>query len=160
MNAGALQGNKRLDQRDVQDLNTCPELGLEDGKYDAILVCFTIQYYKFPELILSQLVRAMKDDGIIIVSWDGSSFTSKAIRGWLDRDEQGRIGLVLRLLAASGFITPQQHAAANSETSAQEQDAQSSLYIVSAKRRGPLKSARDRWGFGRARTQDVEALES
>lgn len=147
-----------LDASEVQDLNEFPELGLEDSKYDAVIICFAIQYYQFPELILSQIARALKDDGIIILSWGSFTVNAKAIRGWLDRDEEGRIGLVLRLLSASGFISPQQYASENSKSgNSEQQQGDDDLFIVSARlSKTPLKSARDRWGFGRARTQDVE----
>ena len=109
MNEAELKSNPVLDSWRVQDLNQYPNMRLQDNTYDAVLISFALQYFKYPDLILAQCARALKQDGVIVVSWGAGCFKSKAIRAWLDRDEEGRIGLVLHLLAAAGFTDVQMH---------------------------------------------------
>jgi len=109
MNEAELKSNPVLDSWRVQDLNQYPSMRLQDNTYDAVLISFALQYFKYPDLILAQCARALKQDGVIVVSWGAGCFKSKAIRAWLDRDEEGRIGLVLHLLAAAGFTDVQIH---------------------------------------------------
>ena len=109
LNAAELKSNPRLDSWRVQDLNSDSDMQLPETSYDAILICFALQYFVFPEMILSQAARALKDDGVIIISWGSGCYSSKSIKGWLDRDQEGRVGLVLRLLVAAGFDSPRVH---------------------------------------------------
>ena len=109
LNAAELKSNPRLDSWRVQDLNNDSDMQLPETSYDAILICFALQYFVFPEVILAQAARALKDDGVIIISWGGGCYSSKSIKGWLDRDQEGRLGLVMRLLVAAGFDFPRFH---------------------------------------------------
>jgi SAM-dependent methyltransferase len=109
MNEAELKSNPKLDSWQVQDLNLAPDMHLETETYDAVLISFAIQYFKFPEFLLAQIARALKPGGKLIISWGAGCFSSKAIKGWLNRDQDSRIGVVLRLLASAGFVDAHVH---------------------------------------------------
>jgi SAM-dependent methyltransferase len=69
MNEAELKSNPKLDSWQVQDLNLAPDMHLETETYDAVLISFAIQYFKFPEFLLAQFARALKPGGKLIISW-------------------------------------------------------------------------------------------
>ncbi len=50
----------------------------------------------------NQVVRIVKPGGVIIVSFSRHCFREKATAAWLERDAQGRVALVERILLAAG----------------------------------------------------------
>ena len=67
MNEAELKSNPRLDSWRVQDLNLAPDMRLEDEAYDAVLMCCALQYFKYPERLLSQVARALKPGGRLVL---------------------------------------------------------------------------------------------
>lgn len=103
MNREELAANTRLDAWFVQDLNRDPELPLEDGSQDAVLVCAGVQYLQRPIEVFTEVARVLRPGGRVIVSYADRCFPTKAVAVWLALDMAGRAALVRHYLEAAGL---------------------------------------------------------
>ena len=103
MNAVELAANPRLSRWFVQDLNRDPILPLATASLDAVLCCVGVQYLQRPVEVFSDVSRALRPSGRVIVSYSNRCFPTKAIAAWLALDMSGRAALVGRYLGAAGF---------------------------------------------------------
>ncbi|MCW6035717.1 class I SAM-dependent methyltransferase [Spirulina subsalsa FACHB-351] len=108
MNEEELRKNPRLNHYFVQNLNSTHQLPLADGDFDAVLICVSVQYLQYPEIVLSEVCRILKPGGLLIISFSNRMFYQKAIAAWRDNSEMGRVALVKAYLKAiSGFNEPE-----------------------------------------------------
>jgi len=108
LNGEELARNPRLNHYFVQNLNDNPQLPLKDNDFDAVLNCVSVQYLQYPEAVFSEVHRILKPGGIAIFSFSNRMFYQKAIQGWRDASESGRVELVRRyFLSVPGFTTPE-----------------------------------------------------
>ncbi|WP_017305123.1 class I SAM-dependent methyltransferase [Spirulina subsalsa] len=108
MNEEELRKNPRLNHYVVQNLNSTPQLPFSDGEFDAVLICVSVQYLQYPEIVLSEICRLLKPGGLLIISFSNRMFYQKAIAAWRDNSEMGRVALVKAYLKAiSGFTEPE-----------------------------------------------------
>lgn len=105
MNAVELGANRRLDRWFVADLNAAPVLPLADGSVDAALCCVGVQYLQRPLEVFAEVRRALRADGIFVVSFSNRCFPTKAVRIWRSLDMAGQVELVRRYMVRSGFGT-------------------------------------------------------
>lgn len=82
MNAEELAANPRLTRRVVQNLNADPVLPLEDGHFDACVICVSVQYLQRPVEVLREVLRTLKPGAPLIVSFSNRCFPTKAIQLW------------------------------------------------------------------------------
>ena len=102
MNEAELRENPHLDDFFVRDLNREPDLPLDDGSFDAATIAVSAQYLQYPEAVFAELRRALRPNGIAIVSFSNRCFPTKAIRAWRDASMDGRADLVRRYFDAAG----------------------------------------------------------
>ncbi|MGL5795679.1 MAG: class I SAM-dependent methyltransferase [Waterburya sp.] len=108
MNESELAKNPQLDHYFVQNLNQNPKLPLEDADFDAVLITVSIQYLQYPEAILSEILRILKPNGVVIISFSNRMFYQKAIAAWRDSTDTDRVNLVQKYFqSVDGFTKPE-----------------------------------------------------
>jgi len=103
MNAVELQANPVADQVVVQDLNVDPRLPFDDTSFDAVLCCVSIDYLIHPVEVLREAARVLRPGGVVVLTFSNRCFPTKAVRGWLATDEEGRVAIVRAYLEQAGF---------------------------------------------------------
>lgn len=96
MNAKELAKNPILDRFFVRDFNTTADdpWALESSSVDAVCICCSVQYFQYPEKVFSEIYRVLRPGGVAIISFTNRMFWEKAIQGWRDSNDYGRIQLV------------------------------------------------------------------
>jgi SAM-dependent methyltransferase len=102
MNASELDANSMATERIVQDLNVDPVLPFADGSFDAVLCCVSIDYLVRPVEVLREAARVLRTGGHVVITFSNRCFPSKAIRGWLETNDEGRCAIVRDYLGRAG----------------------------------------------------------
>ena len=102
MNASELDANSMATERIVQDLNADPVLPFGDESFDAVLCCVSIDYLVRPVEVLREAARILRPGGQVVITFSNRCFPTKAIRGWLETDDEGRCAIVLDYLRRVG----------------------------------------------------------
>jgi SAM-dependent methyltransferase len=102
MNEKELSANDCLTDYFLQDLNKTQALPLGDGAFDAALCAVSVQYLQYPERVFSEIGRALRPGGVVIVSFSNRMFAQKAIQAWRGATGQERLQLVARYLGTVG----------------------------------------------------------
>nr|WP_320010796.1 methyltransferase domain-containing protein [uncultured Desulfobulbus sp.] len=105
MNEEELAHNTRATQRLVQDLNTLPQLPLDDASYDAVICTASVEYLTHPLRTLSELKRVLRPGGVIAFAFSNRWFPPKAIQAWTEMHEFERLGWVSELLHTTGGLS-------------------------------------------------------
>lgn len=103
MNAVELQANRLADEIVVRDLNVELRLPFDDASFDAVLCCVSIDYLVRPVEVLREVARVLAPGGVVVLTFSNRCFPTKAIRGWLATDEDGRVAIVRSYLERAGF---------------------------------------------------------
>jgi len=103
MNAAELAANPLADEARVQDLNRDPLLPFADASYDAVTCCVSIDYLTRPVEVLAEAARVLRPGGIVVLTFSNRCFPTKAVRGWLAADEDGRVAIAAAYLEDAGF---------------------------------------------------------
>lgn len=103
MNEVELRANPMADQFVVQDLNANTRLPFENASFDAVLCCVSIDYLIQPVEVLREAARVLRPDGVVVLTFSNRCFPTKAVRGWLATDEDGRVAIVAAYLERAGF---------------------------------------------------------
>lgn len=103
MNAVELAANPMADQVVIHDLNVDPSLPFEDASFDAVLCCVSIDYLINPVEVLRDVARVLRPGGVVVLTFSNRCFPTKAVRGWLATDEDGRVAIVRAYLEQAGF---------------------------------------------------------
>ena len=107
MNRAELDVNPHATERVVKDLNVDPTLPLPDDSVDAVLCVVSIDYLVRPVEVLAEAARVLVPGGVVALTFSNRCFPTKAVRGWLEADDDERAGIVVRYLqAAGGFDEP------------------------------------------------------
>jgi SAM-dependent methyltransferase len=107
LNAVELDANPMADGRVVHDLNAVPALPFDDGSYDAVLNCVSVDYLVRPVEVLAEVARVLRPGGVSVCTFSNRCFPTKAVRGWLSVDEQDRPLVVAEYhRQAGGFDEP------------------------------------------------------
>lgn len=131
MNASELDANPMATERVVQDLNADPTLPFVDETFDAVLCCASIDYLVRPVEVLREAARVLRPGGHVVITFSNRCFPSKAIRGWLETDDEGRCAIVVDYLRRAGsFDEPE----LSLRTSASLRYRGDPLYAVTARR--------------------------
>lgn len=107
LNAAELSANRQADATMVQDLNDDPVLPFDDGAFDAVVNCVSIDYLVRPVEVLGQVARVLRPGGLSVCTFSNRCFPTKAVRGWLAVREQDRPLIVAEYhRLAGGFDEP------------------------------------------------------
>ena len=98
LNEEELKYNQRLNQYWLQDLNKNQNLPLDNNSIDYCLIVAGWQYLQYPEKITSELLRVVKEQGKLIVSFSNRAFWDKAPMIWVERNDQQRVEYVEQIL--------------------------------------------------------------
>jgi SAM-dependent methyltransferase len=82
MNEKELGRNPRLDDYQVQNLNTTPALPYPDNNFDVVMIVVSIQYLTRPMDVFSEINRVLSPGGKCIVAMSHRLFPTKAIYGF------------------------------------------------------------------------------
>ncbi len=108
MNPAELAANPVATERVVQDLNTDPALPFPDASVDAVLCVVSIDYLVRPVAVLAEAARVLRPGAPVVLTFSNRCFPTKAVRGWLSTDEDGRCAIVAEYLRrAGGFTEPE-----------------------------------------------------
>ena len=102
MNEVELKENPRLDEYVVQDLNADPTLPFDDGEFDGVGCCVSIDYLTRPVEVLREVGRVLKVGSPAIISFSNRCFPDKAVAIWHRLDDRGHIRLVEEYLREAG----------------------------------------------------------
>jgi SAM-dependent methyltransferase len=102
MNEVELKENPRLDEYVVQDLNADPTLPFDDGEFDGVGCCVSIDYLTRPVEVLREVGRVLKVGSPAIISFSNRCFPDKAVAIWHQLDDQGHVRLVEEYLREAG----------------------------------------------------------
>ncbi len=102
MNREELDGNERLHERVVQNLNRAPELPFADGEFDGAAICVSVQYLTQPVAVFRELGRVLRPGAPLVVSFSNRCFPTKAVAAWQALDDEGHGLLVRQYFEAAG----------------------------------------------------------
>jgi len=102
MNAEELDANPMADERVVHDLNSAPTLPFGDASFDDALCVVSVDYLTQPIEVFAEVHRVLRPGGRFICTFSNRCFPTKAIRGWLAADDQGRCAIVAEYFRRSG----------------------------------------------------------
>lgn len=106
MNETELAANEMASAHVVHDLNVDPTLPFEDGSFDAVTCCVSVDYLTRPIEVFGDVARVLRPGGIFVCTFSNRCFPTKAIRGWLMTDDEGHGAIVSRYFADSGAFDP------------------------------------------------------
>jgi SAM-dependent methyltransferase len=108
MNRSELDANPMATERVMQDLNADPALPFADHSFDGVLCCVSVDYLTRPVEVLAEAARVLRPGAPVAITFSNRCFPTKAVRGWLATDDQGRCAIVAHYLrAAGGFGEPE-----------------------------------------------------
>ena len=103
MNEEELAANTRLDSHFVRDLNAEPSLPLADHYLDGACLCVGVQYLQHPVTVFRDLVRCLRPQAPLVISFSDRCFPTKAVAIWQALDNPDRQRLLETLLRRAGF---------------------------------------------------------
>lgn len=102
MNAAELEGNERLDEYRVQNLNDNPFLPWDDNSFGAVLIAVSVQYLVRPFEVFADIGRILSPGGRCIVAMSHRLFPTKAIYAFHVLSGADRCRLVGAYMARTG----------------------------------------------------------
>jgi SAM-dependent methyltransferase len=102
LNAEELRANRQLADWVVQDLNAEPRLPFEDESFDHAVCCVSVDYLVRPVEVFTEVARVLRPGGLFVVTFSDRLFPSKAIRGWLETDDEGHVRIVRTYFRLAG----------------------------------------------------------
>ncbi len=103
LNAAELDANAAAHERVVADLNADPRLPFADGAFDDAVCCVSVDYLVQPVAVFREVARVLRPGGRFVCTWSNRCFPTKAVRGWLTADDEGRLEVVATYLLLAGF---------------------------------------------------------
>ena len=94
MNATELAANDAASEWLVHDLNTDPVLPFVDSAFDAVTCCVSVDYLTKPLEVFAEVARVLRPSGLFVCTFSNRCFPTKAIRGWLSTNDEGRCAIV------------------------------------------------------------------
>jgi SAM-dependent methyltransferase len=106
MNARELDANPAAAGRIVHDLNADPRIPLPDGSVDDVVCCVSVDYLVRPVEVFADVARVLRPGGRFVCTFSNRLFFTKAIQGWLQADDQGRMAIVVEYFRRSRVFGP------------------------------------------------------
>ena len=94
LNETELRANRQLADWVVQDLNKQTALPFADESFDHAVCCVSVDYLIRPVEVFSEVGRVLRHGGLFVVTFSDRLFPTKAIRGWLETDDEGHLRIV------------------------------------------------------------------
>lgn len=94
MNAAELSANPIMAEHVVQDLNVDPVLPFDDATFDDATCCVSVDYLVEPVPVFREVARVLRPGGRFVLTFSNRCFSTKAIRGWLDADDEQHLQIV------------------------------------------------------------------
>lgn len=94
MNATELAANDAASEWSVHDLNIDPSLTFDDASFDAVTCCVSVDYLTRPLEVFAEVARVLRPGGSFVCTFSNRCFPTKAIRGWLSTNDEGRCAIV------------------------------------------------------------------
>ncbi len=94
MNAAELRANEMAHDWIVKDLNADPTLPIDDASFDAVTCCVSVDYLTHPLAVFAEVARVLRPGAPFVCTFSNRCFPTKAIRGWLANDDEGRCAIV------------------------------------------------------------------
>jgi SAM-dependent methyltransferase len=102
MNEHELAANTAASSYVVHDLNTEPVLPFDDGRFDAATCCVSVDYLVQPVRVFAETRRVLVPGGTLACTFSNRCFPTKAVRGWLASNDEGRCRIVAEYFRQSG----------------------------------------------------------
>ncbi len=107
MNAAELRSNEMAHDWVVKDLNIDPVLPFDDATFDAVTCCVSVDYLTEPLAVFAEVARVLRPGAPFVCTFSNRCFPTKAIRGWLGTDDEGRCAIVSAYFErTTGFDAP------------------------------------------------------
>jgi SAM-dependent methyltransferase len=107
MNEFELRANTAADECIVHDLNSDARIPLASESVDDAVCCVSIDYLTRPIAVARDVARVLRPGGRFVCTFSNRVFATKAVRGWLAADDNGRCAIVAEYFRRSqGFGTP------------------------------------------------------
>jgi SAM-dependent methyltransferase len=104
LNRAELAANTLAERRVLHDLNDDTHLPFPDGAFDSVTCCVSVDYLVRPVAVFREVARVLRPGGLVVVTFSNRCFPTKAIRGWLESDDEGHVEIVRQYLEdAAGF---------------------------------------------------------
>jgi SAM-dependent methyltransferase len=132
LNHAELSANALAERRVLHDLNLDPHLPFPDAAFDAVTCCVSVDYLVRPVEVLREAARVLRPDGVVVITFSNRCFPTKAIRGWLETDDDDHVEIVRRYLEDAGGFGP-----VSAELCAEGDPFSDPLYGVWARRAAP-----------------------
>jgi len=94
MNATELAANDAASEWLVHDLNIDPTLTFDEASFDAVTCCVSVDYLTRPLEVFAEVARVLRPGGVFVCTFSNRCFPTKAIRGWLSTNDEGRCATV------------------------------------------------------------------
>ena len=116
LNREEMDDNPALDEVVVHDVNRGDPLPFAEATFDAALLTVSAQYLTRPVDTFREVNRVLQTGGRFIVSFSNRMFPTKAVRGWRNASDRGRVDLVGTYMELAGnyedilglFLNPQE----------------------------------------------------
>jgi SAM-dependent methyltransferase len=102
MNEAELAANPAATATIVHDLNADPILPFDDGAFDAVVCCVSVDYLLHPVEVFRDVRRGLRPRCPFVCTFSNRVFPTKVIRGWLAASDEGRAEIVAAYFRASG----------------------------------------------------------
>jgi SAM-dependent methyltransferase len=102
-----LEANPLAAERIVHDLNAQPSVPLPAESVDDVVCCVSVDYLTRPVEVFRDVGRVLRPGGRFVCTFSNRVFPTKAIRGWLQATDEGRLAIVAEYFRRSrAFATP------------------------------------------------------
>jgi SAM-dependent methyltransferase len=105
MNDREMRANKAATDVVVHDLNSDPTLPFDDGQFDAVTCCVSVDYLVQPIQVFRDVRRVLVPGGLFVCTFSNRCFPTKAIHGWLRASEDQRCAIVAEYFRKAGGWT-------------------------------------------------------
>ena len=106
LNKQELDKNKIFDFYWIQNFNLKQEIPLDNASVDYCLMVAAWQYLQYPENLTKEILRILRSQGKIIISFSNRAFWHKAPNIWTSSTEEERLTYVRKVLITNGFNEP------------------------------------------------------
>jgi Methyltransferase domain len=102
MNEAELKANPVLASYFLQDLNQDPVLPFDEGSFDGVVICVSVQYLTRPVEVFREIGRVLKPGCPLVVAFSNRCFPMKAVRIWTSLGDEGHAQLVAAYALEAG----------------------------------------------------------
>jgi SAM-dependent methyltransferase len=96
MNAVELAANPAASVTVIHDLNADPWVPFAEASFDAVVCCVSVDYLTRPVEVFTDIARVLRPGGPFVCTFSNRCFPTKAVRGWLDADDDQHSAIVIR----------------------------------------------------------------